>query len=159
MLVFGTSRTSRTPGPQFPINCRACGRDGVPARSFESEERMRLYAVIPLPTQRERHVVCTACGANRLTDLTWDELTALRPDAAERHIFERVSFVVKFLAVVSLVLFTVPIVGLVLGIITTVMSRRTRGWPYRLGLISLALGGLLWAGLLAWSALVALKVV
>ena len=159
MIVFGTSKTQQIPGPSFPINCRACGREGVPARSFVSEERMRLYAVVPVPTQRERHVVCTACGADRLTDLSWEELTVLAPDVAERHIFERVSFVTKFLAIAGLVLFPVPLVGLVLGLIAMVQTRRTRGWPFRVAQTGVILAALLYGGLLAWSALVALKVV
>lgn len=159
MIVFGTSNTQQIPGPSFPINCRACGREGVAARSFESEERMKLYAVVPVPTQRERHVVCTACGADRLTDLSWDELTILSPDVAERHIFERVSFVAKFLAIVSLVLFPLPVLGLVLGLVTLVLCRRTRGWPFRVALIAATLHVMLWGGALIWSALVALKVV
>ncbi len=158
MIVFGTSRTNLLPGPDVRINCRACGGEGVPARSFEIEERITLYFV-PLPTQRERHVVCSACGEDRLSDLSLEELAALSPEESEWHLFRRVSLIAKALAVASVALFGCPFMGLPLGVAAMVMSRGSGAWPFRFGLLGVVLNVLLWGALFLRSALVDLGVV
>lgn len=158
LIVFGTSRTQRTPGPTLRINCRACGGEDVPAESFETEERITLYFV-PLPTQRERHVVCSACGEDRLSDLSLGELAALGPEQGERHLFRRVSLVTKALAVASVALFGCPFMGLPLGVAAMVMARGSGAWPFRVGLLGAVLTVLLWGGLFLRSALVDLGIV
>ncbi len=158
MFLFGnSSRLRRTPGPEIRINCRACGHEGVPARSFESEERITLYFVVPLPIQCERHVVCSLCGADRLTDLPLDELAAIGPEAAESHLFDRVSIVAKAVAIFSVALFGCPLVGLPLGVAAMIMCRRSGGWPYKAGLLAIVLTVALWGGLLLLSAFRELK--
>lgn len=157
MIVFGTSRTRQVPGPDLHINCQVCGRDGVSARSYECEEKITLYFV-PLPTQRERHVVCTVCGADRLTDLPLEELSTCAPEEAERHLFHRVSLVAKAIAVASVALFGCLPLGLPLGVAAMVMNRRSGGWPFRAGLLGVVLTVLLWGGLFLRSALVELRI-
>ncbi|MBX9579961.1 MAG: hypothetical protein K2X87_06595 [Gemmataceae bacterium] len=156
MLVFGTSRSKQTPGPDIRISCPGCGRPDTPAESFESEERVRLY-FIPLPTQRERHVVCRACGADRVTRLRLDELPLLGPDELAPHLAPRVSIVTWSLAVLSVLLFCFPGVSLVLGLAGAVASRRAGGLAFRLSLLGMALNVLLWGGLLLRSAVVDLQ--
>ena len=158
MIVYGTSKTKKIPGPALRMNCSACGLDDAPARSYESEERIRLY-FIPLPTQRERHVVCLACGADRLSSLPLDELAGLGSEQIEWYLNARVSMVNGFLAIASVVLFCTPVIGLVLGICAMVACRKSRGWPYRVGLIGVVLTTFLWGGLLLRSALIELGVV
>jgi hypothetical protein len=116
--------------------------------------------LLPLPTQRERHVVCSACGEDRLSDLTLDELAARSPEETEWHLSRRVSFVAKAMAVSSLILFVCPPpIGVGLGVVAMVMATRSGGWPYRIGLLSIVLHVLLWGGLFLRSALVELKVI
>jgi hypothetical protein len=159
VIVFGTSRIRRTAGPLLRINCRACRRGSVPAESFETEERITLYFV-PLPTQREWHVVCSRCGADYLSDLPLDELFTRSSEETEWHLFPRVSLVAKSLAVASVMLFACPPpVGLGLGAAAMIMATRSGGWTYRVGLLGIVLNLLLWGGLFLRSALVELRVV
>lgn len=157
LIIFCTSHTKWTPGPALRINCRACGRENVQAESFETEERITLHFLL-LPTQRERHVVCRACGEDRLSDLPLDELAALGPEQSEWHLFRRVSLVAKTLAVASLVLFGCPFLSLPLGVAAMVMARGSGAWPFRVGLLGIVLTVLLWGVLFARSALVDLGV-
>ena len=159
MLVFGNSRVSTTPGPYLSIDCAACGREDTRASSSETEERIALFYIVPLPVQRERHVVCSECGADRLSRLPLDELTGLSPEAAGRHLFERVSLVTRVVAVAGLILFGCPSIGLALGAAAMVMSRKSRGWPYRVGLATVVLNVLFVGGLLLRSALIEWKVI
>ena len=157
-FLYGTSKTRRTPGPALRIDCRACCVENVAAESFETEERIALY-FIPLPTQRERHVVCTACGADRLSNLPLDELAAVGPEQTDYHLFIRVSIIVKTLAVAGFLLFPCPVVSLVLGTMAAALSWRAGGWPPRVALLAVTLNVLLWGGLFARSALIDLGVI
>jgi hypothetical protein len=53
-----------------------------------------------------------------------------------------VSLVVKFLAIASILLFVAPIVGLVLAILTVLLSLKSGGWPRTLGVVALVLSGI-----------------
>jgi len=158
MIVFGISHLKRTPGPNIHLNCGACGVRDTVARIFESEERILVFW-IPMPVQRERHVVCRECGADRISDLPLDELVELEPEEVESHLRPRVSFIVQSLAVLSVLLFCFPLVGLVLGIVGMVGSRRSRGWAYYVSAVGIVLTVVLWGGLLLRSALIELRVV
>jgi hypothetical protein len=130
----------------------------VEASSFEREEKIILGLLIPLPTQRELHVVCAECNADFLSDLPLDELADLDAGDIEQHLFYRVSLIAKTFAVASLVLFLCPFVSLVLGAIAIVLTWKSRGWTFWTGVAGAALNVLLWGTLLTHSALVELKV-
>jgi predicted RNA-binding Zn-ribbon protein involved in translation (DUF1610 family) len=147
MTVLATSKTRKFPGPEIKINCPKCGPN-VPASTYRLEERMGLY-FIPLFTQRETYVECPKCGSARLTDLTFDELAACPPDEIDRHVYQRVSIIVKFMAVASVLVFCVPFVGLGFGIAGFVASKRTGGWVKAVSLIGIVLGALGTLGMVA----------
>src|ERR1700722_5548893 len=96
------SRTNWTKGPNLQINCKECRGKDVEAFSFEREERIMFCILIPLPVQRELHVVCEECEADLLSDLPLDKLADLDASDIEKHLFYRVSLIVKTLAVASL---------------------------------------------------------
>lgn len=149
MTILATSKTSKFPGPGARINCPKCGPN-VPAVTYRLEERMGVY-FIPLFTSRETYVECPKCGSARLTDLTFDELAACPPDELDRHVYQRVSLIIKFMAVASIFVFCIPFVGLGFGIVGFVASRRTGGWVKVVSLIGIVLGVLGTVGLLAVS--------
>ncbi len=134
--ILLTTKTKRTPGPDTRFHCPRCG--DVPARTYLLEEKMGVL-FIPLITQRETYVACRACGAALLTRLPLEELGEYSADGLTPHLFPRVSIIVQFLAVASVVLFCAPFVGLVLGAIGLLTSYRTGGWPKRLSLIGIGL--------------------
>ena len=156
-FIYGTSKTETIDGPVVSIHCPVCG-DEAPAATYETRERIKLYFV-PVTTQVERHVVCTICGANLLTKLSFDEMYVCLPEQSEQQLYQRISIVVKTFAVASFVTFVVPFFGAVLGIIAMVLCRRSRkSWPYRLARLSVILTVVLWGAVLVHTALVALKV-
>jgi hypothetical protein len=138
--ILVTSKTKTIPGPDVRFNCPRCRLDSS-ARSYERKETMGVF-FIPLITQRERYVECCSCGTTRLTRLPLEELDRYTADELGPHLQQRVSFIVKFLVVVSLLLFFVPIVGLVMGLIALIATYRTGGWLKRLSLIGLVLSAL-----------------
>jgi hypothetical protein len=156
--VFGRSQTTRTPGPFFAIDCPTCHTENVQASSYELEERIKMYYFIPLPTQRERHVVCSHCRADRLTVLSFEEIAALSPGAAGQSLYERISFVTKFVAVASVILCIAPVVGAVLGLWAMYASPRWT-WPFKAGLFCLVIQLLLLVATVINITLVALKVI
>ncbi len=147
-----TSVARRIPGPNLRFDCPACGRKNTLALTYDFEERIRLYGV-PIPTQRERYVACSVCGETQLSAIPLADLAALAPDEIRQHLYRRVSIIVKLFPVLSVLLFCFPGVGLILGIVGLVTTRRSRGWPFRLSLIGVVLTVVLWGGLLARSAL------
>jgi hypothetical protein len=106
---------------------------------------------IPLLTQRETYVKCPRCNSARLTDLTFDELVACPPDELDRHLHHRVSLIVKSMAVASLFFFCIPFVGIGLGIVGLVGSRRAGGWIKVVSIIGIVLGTLATVGMIAES--------
>jgi hypothetical protein len=157
VLIFGTSKTKRTRGPDIRVDCLWCGEQGASAITFTTEEHIRLYGLIPVPAQRETHVVCETCGADRLTRLTFEELAAGQPGVIADQLYDRVSVIAKALAVLAALLFCLPFVGLGLGIAGLVADRRARGWPFRLSALAVAAHVLLWGGLLLRSAMAELN--
>ncbi len=156
-FIYGSSKTETIYGPIVSIHCPVCGDEAL-AETYETRERIKLYFV-PITTQVERHVICTNCSANLLTNLSFDEMPVYLPDQSEQHLFQRISIVVKTFAVASFVTFMVPFFGAVLGMIAMILCRQSRkSWPYRLARLSVILTVVLWGVLLLRSALVALKV-
>lgn len=140
MRILATSKTRKTPGPDTRINCPTCGPN-VPARTYRLEERMGVY-FIPLLTQRETYVECAGCGVSRLTRLPLETLGEYPPDELDHCLYRRVSLVVKFLALASVLLSCVPFVGLGLGVAGLVASYRTGGWIKVASLVGIAIGAL-----------------
>ena len=151
-IYEASSVSRRIPGPNLRFDCPACERTNTRAQTFDFEERIRLFG-IPIPTQRERYVACSACGETRLSAIPLAELAALAPDDIRQHLYRRVSIIVKLFPVLSVLLFCFPGVGLILGIVGIITSRCSRGWPFRLSLIGVVLTVVLWGGLLVRSAI------
>ena len=155
-FFYGTSKTQRKNGPTIRIHCPGCGERDTPADTFEVVERIKLY-LIPLPTQRERQVICRWCGAAWVTHLQLEELATLSADELITYLVPRVSIVVYFLAIASVLLFCMPVVGLVLGIAGLVGSWKSGGLAYRLSISGIVLTVLLWGGLFLRSAVLDLQ--
>jgi hypothetical protein len=141
VAILVTSKTKRIPGPDTLLNCHACGPD-LPANTYQLEEKMGVF-FIPLITQRRTYVECSECGAAWLTRLPLAELGQYSAEELTPHLKKPVSFVVKFIALASLLLFWVPLVGFALSVIGLLASYWTGGWPKRVSLIALVLAFLI----------------
>jgi hypothetical protein len=94
---------------------------------------------IPLLVQRETFVKCSQCGIVRLTPIPLAELGQYSAEELTPHLRQRVSIVVKVLAMASLLMFFIPVFGLILSGIGLLVSYRVGGWPKRVSLIGLGL--------------------
>ncbi len=140
-MEFSTRR-QQTPGPDLEINCPKCGTSNSPAISFEFRDRLILYYVIPLFAVTNTFVKCTACGATLRSQLSIHELRTHSSSDISQFLSYEISIVIKLLAILSLLLFIAPGMGLVLAIITVILSAKSGGWPRTVGIVALFLSGL-----------------
>jgi len=129
-------------GPSVSINCPRCGEQGVAGQSWEWLETLRLLGLIPLLKVRNTFVQCGRCNATLTSTLGIDDLEKYQSAGVSQFLSDEVSFVYKFLAVVSLFLFYMPIVGLVLAAITVSGTYKSHTWPRTLGIISVVLSSM-----------------
>jgi hypothetical protein len=120
------ARYEVTPGPPATFACPRCGAGPVPADSYRRTEILSLFAVIPLGRTHMTHLVCGNCSAHLFTKLTLDDLYQCIGVDISRFVFYRVSFILKSLAVLSLLLCWAPVVGLGLSLITFIGTFK---WP------------------------------
>jgi hypothetical protein len=138
MLGFAVHRQT-TLGPAAQFACPRCGQPTTSGRSHELAETFLLLYVLPLFVMRNTYVTCDHCGATlttrlRLADLEQQSWTDISP-----FLSHHVSLVLKFLTLVSLLLWWMPFVGSVIPAIVLVATRRSPGLPRTLAIISLAL--------------------
>ena len=135
-LLYGI-QTEQTPGPSVQIDCGKCGNSGTVGRAYDQVETFKLLHLIPVLRLRNTFVTCESCGAQLRSRLTCLELLNRQGDDLREFISYEVSFVVKFMAVISILLCVIPVLGLVLSLITVCLTVRSRGWPWILGTIAL----------------------
>ena len=143
MFILWFVERQETPGPSVSINCPRCGEQGVVGQSFELLETLRLFDAIPLLKMRNTFVQCGGCKAKLASKLAVADLERYQGTGVSQFLSDGVSLVFKFLAIVSLLLFFTPILGLVLAGITVFGTFRSRTWPRTLGIISLVLSSIL----------------
>lgn len=142
MSLIWIARWVETPGPSLSINCPRCGEQAVTGRSYERLETLLLFGVVPVAKFKNTFVQCRGCKAKLTSRLNIGELTKYQGAGISQFLSDDVSFVFKFLAIVSLLLFFAPIVGLVLAAITFVGTFKSRTWPRTLALVSLILSSI-----------------
>lgn len=121
----------RTLGPEVRFHCPVCKTE-VDGRTY------RLFERLAVP-QEETFVECIPCGIARLVKLPLEELDQYSADELTDHLTPKVSVVVKFLAIASVVLFLVPFIGLVMGGAALLASYHSGSWTKRVSLIGVGL--------------------
>lgn len=142
MGVWITTHREQTLGPDLKINCPKCGALDTSAASYELRDQLKLLFVIPLFKLTNTYVSCAACGTALTSRLSIDELRTHSPSDISHFLSYEISLVVKFLAILSLLLLIAPLVGFVLAILTVVLSRKSGGWPRTIGIVALLLSGI-----------------
>jgi hypothetical protein len=132
-------RRQDSPGPTVVVNCPRCGARGAVGESFERLETLLLNDEFPLMRARNTFVRCGGCSATLASRLRIGELEKYRGTEVSQFLYAGPSLVFKFLAIVSLLLFFTPGLGLVLSAITVAGTFKSRGWPRTVGRISLGL--------------------
>ena len=153
MDILITSKTQKIPGPSVQINCPACHADNVQAESLKQVDQLGLFYIIPLFRLTNTFVTCTACRREMMSAVSIDEIENISPLDLSSHLSVRVSFVSKAVAVLSILLFFMPIVGLILGVLSILLNLRTVGWPKTLSYVSTVLAAIVTFGLMILLAL------
>jgi hypothetical protein len=142
MDILITTRSQQTPGPELEIDCPKCGTSNTSAASYEQRDYLSLFYFIPLFSVANTFVKCGTCDARLTSRLSIEELQQHSTSDVSQYLSYEISFVVKFLAIASILLAIVPIVGLVLAILTVSLSLKSGGWPKTVGIIALVLSGI-----------------
>jgi hypothetical protein len=125
----------RTWGPRVRIHCPLCKKE-TEARTYRLVEQDAFRHVATL-------VECLPCGVIQNTHLPLEGLGQYSADELTSHLYYRVSFLTKFLAIVSVAFCWFPYVGLVLSGLGFLASYHLSGWTKRYSLIGLVLSSVL----------------
>jgi hypothetical protein len=144
MLFFYSLHRDTNKGPRLRIDCGRCGVSGAAASSRDLIDTIRLLFVIPFRFTNT-FVTCQSCGAKHISQLCCQDLKEHRDADVTPFVSYHVSFVVRFLAVMSLLLCLFPFLGLALSLIAVCSAYKTRGWPRKLAMIAVLISGLVTA--------------
>jgi transcription elongation factor Elf1 len=142
MFISITTTTEHRSGPEVEINCPGCGGFDVLAGTRQQTQRLHLYGLIPIQRVTTTIVTCGACGLELQSRIGVDQIAEYSARDLDLLLTRKVSFVVKFLALASLLLFWAPIVGLTLSVIALACSFRKGGWTKTMSFVSVLLSGL-----------------
>jgi hypothetical protein len=131
--------TRKEPGPTLVIQCPRCGADGVNGLAYRQVDDLRAFYFLKLFTVRNTFVECSHCRAKLRSSIDLDEFGRYRHGEWNQFLSHDVSFVVKFLAVASLLLCVAPGVGAILSLITVLLTLKTPGWTRTVARVALAL--------------------
>ena len=151
ILIVAKSR--KEPGEVVAIDCPRCGAASVAAVPYRQIDDLCAFYFLPLFTIRSTFVECTACRTKLRSSIDLDEMLQYTHGELNQFLSHDTSFVVKFLAIASLVLCLAPPVGFVLSLLTVLLTLKTPGWPRTLGRVSLVISGLLTVAFFALLAL------
>jgi hypothetical protein len=112
-------------------------------KSYELLDTLEVLGLIPVVKTRTTFVKCGGCKAKLTSRLGIEDLERCKHADVSQFLSDQVSFVFKFLAIFSLLLFMLPIFGLVLALATVMGTFRSRTWPRRLGVVSLVLSSII----------------
>ena len=143
MDVLIVAKSRKEPGEVIEIDCPRCGAAGVAASPYRQVDDLCAFYFLPLFTIRNTFVECTACRTKLRSSVDLDELSQYSHGELNQFLAHEISFVVKFLAIASLLLCLAPFIGLALAVITVLLTLKMPGWPRILGRISLAVSGLI----------------
>ena len=121
-------------GRDIRINCPACGAKSVAAISFNEEEKLHGITV-----KTTTWVKCQACGKHLYSKLSPEELSGRSPADLESFVVVRTSLIASSMAILAILLCVVPVLGLCLAVVSTVVNARRRGWARMLSLVALVI--------------------
>ena len=128
MEILISVKSESQPGPEFDIDCPKCGATQVPAASFTQRDRMSLFYLIPILTQTNAFLRCTSCNKKLLSKVSIEELSE-QPERVSEYLSSEVSFVVKFLAIASIVMSIFPVVNFAMVLLAFLLTMKSGGWP------------------------------
>lgn len=135
-------------GRDLLINCPNCGTRGARAVCYDLIETYKVVI-----KHRTTWVTCSACGYKLYSKVPADQLRGRSAQELEGIVVRRVSLISKFFAIVAILLCILPIMGLILAIIATILNWKNRGWLRKVSLVALVISGLITAAFAVLSAI------
>mgnify|MGYP006908265890 FL=1 len=137
MGIILTLSSARLPGPAVDFECPSCGLGAVGGESHTQVDTVRAFFLIPLWRHHNTYVVCPSCTRRFRAPAGLDELSQLDANELTVLLGSGTSFNAKAYALVALAFCWAPLVGLVMRLVATVITRRVRGWPRTVSRIAL----------------------
>jgi hypothetical protein len=137
--VLLVAKSRKEPGPQLVIRCPKCGAEGANAIAYRQVDDLCAFYFLKLFTLRNTYVECSRCRAKLRSSVDLDEFERYRHGELDQFLSHDVSFVVKFLAVASLLLCIAPGVGAILALITVLLTLKSAGWTRTLARVALVI--------------------
>lgn len=144
MLTYSINRRT-TPGPLVHFQCPKCHGTLRTGTAYELHDKFVALHFLPLWSTRATYVECAYCRTTLNSVLGVEELAVLGDTDVTPYLSYEASFVFKFLAIVSLLLVWMPLVGTVMALITLAGTFRVPGWPRTLARVCTVLSVLLFA--------------
>lgn len=109
------------------------------AVAYRQVDDLCAFYVLKLFSIGNTFVECSACRAKLRSSIDLDELGEYPHEDLDPFLSQDVSFVVKFLALASLVLCIAPIVGAVLALSAVWLTLKSTGWTRAVSRVALVL--------------------
>ena len=140
MDVLLVAKSRKELGPPLTIHCPKCSTEDAQATAYRQVDDLCAFYFLKLMTLRNTFVECSRCRAKLRSSVDLDELPRYRGGELNQFLTHDISFVVKFLAIASVLMCIVPFVGPLLALITVIATLKSPGWARTLGRVSLVIG-------------------
>jgi hypothetical protein len=135
--MLGGIETRKINGPSLTINCCACGLSDAVAISFQYGERATVLHVVPAsPFTETNYVQCGNCGELFVSRISVFDLPNRSSEELSTLLIRRVGLVPLTLTVCGIVLFFVPVIGLIVSLLALMLTWRRRGhWSLKVSIV------------------------
>ncbi len=152
MVDVRVSQSQSEVPAELSLLCPICQGSPVVAKAWEKHERLMLMHLVPLgPPMITTWVKCPGCRNTFLSAKRLEELLELPPADAAKALTLRASLPAQFLAVASIALCWIPIVGAGIGLVALAPELASRTWTRKASQIGVLLGLMITAGILYYS--------
>jgi hypothetical protein len=143
MSIF-VSSLPRIEEHRVPVvfDCPHCHAERVHGTAYDLRETVRAGGHVPVWGWSSHWVRCSNCRTELHAKVASSVLAGEMPASVSKLVRRYLPFPQRVLAVSSVVMAWVPVVGVVLGLITVAATFRTRGWPRVVGVIGLTVATL-----------------
>jgi hypothetical protein len=140
--ILIVSKSRKEMGPSLIIRCPKCGAEAAPAIAYRQIDELSAFFFIKLLTVKNNFVECSKCRGRLRCDIDIDELEQYMHGELDQFLSHDVSFVVKFLAIASISLSIAPLVGLILSLVTVLLTLKSSGWTRTLARVGLVVSAI-----------------
>jgi len=150
-FFFGTAQHI-VPGPTIPLDCPNCRHSG-PASTWDREEALTVFFVIPVIHNSTSWVRCSHCHHEILSSLKAAQLAGKTPAEVIGHLIIGPTPWQRRMAVLAVLLFWLPFLGIVISVLAYALNSRDKGWRLPVSLMAALaspVATLVWVVYLGW---------